>query len=181
MAALPSPGPRRDAVAAAGILAFGAAVVTGMHLVWPAPETTMAPSTADVHEVQVHLRGLEPFRIEDVSGAAIELTPGSEGTRTVRLTNPNSIAITVTHLRAVPGRARDGAHHQVVDCPSDIVKVVPMDTPVTIRAESSVQVTMTVLIAHDIPTACTDVTFRPAYSGRTDRMTISATLRPPPA
>lgn len=159
---MPDLGPRTHAAVAAGILVAGTAVVTAMRLLWPAPDQTAAAYTD-----QTDLRVLEPFGIDDVTGGPVDLVPGAEGSRTVRLTNPNRTPITVTDLEAVLGPAVDGAHNRVAACPADVVTVVPVDTSVVIPPGTSVEVAMVLRMAYDVPAACADAVFSLTYSGRT--------------
>lgn len=160
-------GPRMEVAVAMTILAVGAAVVAAMHLTWPEPE---APAMAyAVSGGEAGVAELQTFEINDISGAAVELTPGSEGVRLVRLTNPNSVEIVVLTLQAVPGQPLDEAHNRVSDCPTGVLTVVPMPDPVAIPPAGSVEVEMVVQIAHDVPAACEDLVFPLTYSGRAAR------------
>ncbi|GGP50948.1 hypothetical protein [Saccharothrix coeruleofusca] len=160
-------GPRMEVAVALTILGVGAAVVAAMHLTWPEPEL---PSMAyAVSGGEAGVADLKPFEINDISGGAVELTPGSEGARKVRLSNPNSVDIMVLTLQAVPGQPVDAAHNRVPDCPSGVLTVAPMAQPVIIPPAGSVEVEMVVRIAHDVPDACEDLVFPLTYSGRAAR------------
>ncbi|MGM1062722.1 hypothetical protein [Saccharothrix sp. Mg75] len=160
-------GPRMEAAVAATILGAGAVVVASMHLTWPEPEL---PAMAySVSGAEAGVADLEPFGIDDVSGAPVELTPGSEGARLVRLSNPNSVDIVVLTLQALPGQPLDAAHNRVPDCPSGVLTVVPMGEPVTIPPAGEVEVEMVVQISHDVPVACQDLVFPLTYTGRAAR------------
>lgn len=162
-----SMGPRMEVAVASTILAVGAAVVVAMHLTWPEPEL---PAMAySVRNAEAGVADLEPFGINDISGAPVELTPGSEGARLVRLSNPNDVDIVVLTLQAEPGQPLDEAHNRVPECPSAVLSVVPMAEPVTIPPAGSVDVEMVVRIAHDVPAACQDLVFPLTYSGRAAR------------
>ncbi len=158
-------GPRMEVAVAMTILGVGAAVVTAMHLTWPEPELPAMAYSVSGGEVT----DLRAFEINDISGAAVELTPGSEGARLVRLSNPNTVDIVVLTLEAEPGQPLDAARNRVPDCPADVLTVVPMAEPVTIPPSGSVDVEMVVHIAHDVPAACTDLVFPLTYSGRAAR------------
>ncbi|QQQ74749.1 hypothetical protein IOD16_26920 [Saccharothrix sp. 6-C] len=158
-------GPRMEVAVAMTILGVGAAVVTAMHLTWPEPELPAMAYSISGGEVSE----LEPFGITDISGGAVELTPGSEGARTVRLSNPNNVEIVVLTLEAQPGQPLDAAHNRVPGCPSAVLSVAPMAEPVTIPPAGAVDVAMVVRIAHDVPNACTDLVFPLTYSGRAAR------------
>jgi hypothetical protein len=160
-------GPRMEVAVAMTILAVGAAVVAAMHLTWPEPETPAMAYAVSGGEAGV--AELQTFEINDISGGAVELTPGSEGVRLVRLTNPNSVEIVVLTLQAVPGQPLDEAHNRVSDCPTGVLTVVPMPDPVAIPPAGSVEVEMVVQIAHDVPAACKDLVFPLTYSGRAAR------------
>ncbi|WP_246019184.1 hypothetical protein [Saccharothrix australiensis] len=149
------------------ILGVGAAVVAAMHLTWPEPEL---PAMAyAVSNGEAGVADLQPFGIDDVSGGPVELAPGSEGSRLVRLSNPNSVDIVVLTLQAVPGQPLDAAHNRVPGCPAGVLTVVPMAEPVTIPPSGAVEVEMVVQIAHDVPDACQDSVFPLTYSGRAAR------------
>ncbi|MEU5694430.1 hypothetical protein [Actinosynnema sp. NPDC020468] len=149
------------------ILGVGAAVVAAMHLTWPEPEV---PAMAySISNGESGVGDLKPFEINDISGAPVELTPGSEGARKVRLSNPNSVGIIVITLQAVPGRPLDEAHNQVEGCPSGVLTVSPMAAPVEIPPDGAVEVDMVVQIAADVPAACKDLVFPLTYSGRATR------------
>ncbi|GAA3462224.1 hypothetical protein ACFFSW_13635 [Saccharothrix longispora] len=157
-------GPRMEAAVAATILGVGAAVVAAMHLTWPEPEL---PAMAySVSGAEAGVADLQPFEIDDISGAPVELTPGSEGARLVRLSNPNGVDIVVLTLQAQPGLPLDEARNHVPECPSGVLTVVPMGEPVTIPPAGAVEVEMVVQIAHDVPDACRDLVFPLTYSGR---------------
>ncbi|MEU4763263.1 hypothetical protein AB0H12_08400 [Actinosynnema sp. NPDC023794] len=158
-------GPRMEVAVAMTILGVGAAVVAAMHLTWPEPELPAMAYSVSAGEVS----DLEPFEINDVSGGAVELTPGSEGFRLVRLSNPNTVDIVVLTLEAEPGQPLDAARNRVPDCPSAVLTVVPMAEPVTIPPAGEVEVEMVVRIAHDVPSACKDLVFPLTYSGRAAR------------
>ncbi|MFC6089172.1 hypothetical protein [Saccharothrix lopnurensis] len=160
-------GPRMEIAVASTILGVGAAVVAAMHLTWPEPDL---PAMAySVSNAEAGVAGLESFGIDDVSGAAVELTPGGEGARLVRLSNPNTVDIVVLSLEAEPGQPLDEAQNRVPGCPSGVLTVVPMPEPVLIPPAGSVDVEMVVQIAHDVPDACTDLVFPLTYSGRAAR------------
>lgn len=160
-------GPRMEVAVASTILAVGAAVVAAMHLAWPEPKL---PAMAySVSNGESGVTDLKSFEINDISGAAVELTPGSEGYRLVRLTNPNSVGIVIETLSAVPGQPQDAAHRRVTDCPAGVLTVVPIAEPVLIEPGGSVEVQMVVQVAHDVPSACKDLVFPLTYSGRASR------------
>ncbi|MFI9011625.1 hypothetical protein ACIGNX_30755 [Actinosynnema sp. NPDC053489] len=159
-------GPRAEVAVAMTILGVGAAVVAAMHLTWPEPELPAMAYSVSGGEVTE----LQSFEITDVSGGAVELTPGSEGARRVRLSNPNGVEIVVLTLEAQPGQPLDAAQNRVPGCPSSVLTVVPMAEPVTIPPSGSVEVDMVVQIAHDVPSACTDLVFPLTYSGRAARV-----------
>ncbi|MBW4719858.1 hypothetical protein [Saccharothrix obliqua] len=160
-------GPRMEVAVAMTILGVGAAVVAAMHLTWPEPQ--LPPMAYAVSNGEAGVADLEPFVIDDISGAPVELTPGAEGARLVRLSNPNHVDIVVITLQAVPGQPQDAAHNRVPDCPSGVLTVVPMERPVTIPPEGSVEVEMVVRISPDVPDACQDSVFPLTYSGRATR------------
>ena len=160
-------GPRLEAAVAMTILGAGAAVVAAMHLTWPEPELPAMAYSISGGEAGV--ADLQPFGINDVSGAAVELTPGSEGFRLVRLSNPNDVDIVVLTLEAEPGQPLDAAHNRVPECPSGVLTVAPMPEPVLIPPAGSVEVEMVVRIAHDVPAVCEDAVFPLTYSGRAAR------------
>ncbi|MFE2753215.1 hypothetical protein ACFXGA_14590 [Actinosynnema sp. NPDC059335] len=159
-------GPRMEVAVAMTILGVGAAVVAAMHLTWPEPELPAMAYAVSGGEVS----DLQSFEINDVSGGAVELTPGSEGARLVRLSNPNSVEIVVLTLQAQPGEPLDEAGNPVPGCPAGVLAVAPMAEPVTIPPAGSVDVEMVVRIAHDVPDACTDLVFPLTYSGRAARV-----------
>jgi hypothetical protein len=160
-------GPRMEIAVATTILGVGAAVVAAMHLTWPEPQLPAMAYSVSAGEVGVS--DLKPFAIDDVSGAAVELTPGSEGVRKVRLSNPNSVDIIVVKLSALPGTPVDSARNKVDGCPSGLLSVAPMDTPVLIPPAGEVQVEMVVRVAHDVPVDCKDLVFPLTYSGHATR------------
>jgi len=160
-------GPRMEVAVASTILAVGAAVVAAMHLVWPEPELPVMAYSVSNGESGV--ADLKPFEINDISGAAVELTPGSEGYRLVRLSNPNGVGIVVETLSAVPGQPQDDARRRVEDCPAGVLTVVPIAEPVAIEPGGSAEVKMVVQVAHDVPAACKDLVFPLTYSGRASR------------
>ncbi|MFD1148461.1 hypothetical protein [Saccharothrix hoggarensis] len=160
-------GPRMEVAVAMTILGVGAAVVAAMHLTWPEPDYPAMAYSVSGGEAGV--ADIEPFGIDDISGGAVELTPGSEGARLVRLSNPNTVDIVVLTLQAVPGQPLDEAQNRVPECPSGVLTVEPMPEPVTIPPAGSVDVEMVVQIAHDVPDACKDLVFPLTYSGRAAR------------
>jgi hypothetical protein len=160
-------GPRMEVAVAMTILGVGAAVVAAMHLTWPEPELPAMAYAVSGGEAGVS--DLKPFEINDISGGAVELTPGGEGFRLVRLSNPNSVDIVVLTLQAVPGQPLDETHNRVPDCPTGVLTVVPMPEPVAIPPAGSVEVEMVVQIAHDVPDVCKDLVFPLTYSGRATR------------
>ncbi|ACU39281.1 hypothetical protein KCV87_28135 [Actinosynnema pretiosum subsp. pretiosum] len=160
-------GPRGEVAVALSILGAGAAVVVSMHLTWPEPEVPVVSYSISGGEAGV--ADLKPFEIDDVSGASVELTPGAQGSRTVRLSNPNDVDIMVMSLQAEPGDPVDEGRNPVDGCGSDVLTVDPMDQPVIIPPEGSVDVAMVVRIAGDIPPACQDLVFPLTYSGRATR------------
>ena len=102
----------------ATILAVGAAVVATMHLTWPEPRT---PAVA--YAMSNGGSGgadLKPFEINDISGAPVDLRPGTNGSRTVKLSNPNGVDIIVMSLSAVPGQPVDAKHNRVPGCPAGV-------------------------------------------------------------
>jgi hypothetical protein len=157
-------GPRLEIAVSLTILMVGAAVVAAMHLTWPEPRL---PAMAySVSSGESDIQQLKPFEINDISGAAVELTPGAEGTRKVRLSNPNSVDIIVESLSAVPGQPLDATQNRVKDCPAGVLTVVPLEDLVEIPAGGAVEVTMKVKVAEDVPAACSDLVFPLTYSGR---------------
>ncbi|MET1072823.1 MAG: hypothetical protein ABWY11_09290 [Umezawaea sp.] len=160
-------GPRMEIAVATTILGVGAAVVAAMHLTWPDPQTPTMTYAISAGEAGVS--GLKPFEINDVSGGAVELTPGSEGARQVRLSNPNDVDIIVVNLDAVPGQPVDSGHNKVPGCPSGVLTVSPMDTPVAIPPAGEVEVEMVVQVSTDVPEACKDLVFPLTYSGHATR------------
>ena len=131
-------GPRLEIAVSLTILMVGAAVVIAMHLTWPEPQL---PAMAyAVSNGEPGIADLESFEINDISGAAVELHPGTEGSRLVRLSNPNSVDIIVVTLSAVPGQPLDAARRRVPECPSGVLTVVPMAKPVAIPPGGSVEV-----------------------------------------
>ena len=159
-------GPRAEAAVAMTILGVGAAVVAAMHLTWPEPELPAMAYSVSGGEVTE----LQAFEINDISGGAVELTPGSEGARLVRLSNPNAVDIVVLTLEAEPGQPLDATRTAVPDCPAAVLSVAPMAEPVTIPPAGSVEVEMVVRIAPDVPSACSDLVFPLTYSGRAARV-----------
>ncbi len=156
-------GPRMEVAVATTILGVGAAVVAAMHLTWPEPQLPAMAYSVSAGEAGVS--DLKPFEIDDVSGAAVELTPGSEGVRQVRLTNPNSVDIIVVKLSALPGVPVDSERNEVEGCPPGLLSVAPMDTPVVIPPSGEVEVEMVVRISYDVPAECKDLVFPLTYSG----------------
>lgn len=157
-------GPRLEIAVSLTILMVGAAVVAAMHLTWPEPQR---PAMAySVSSGESDIQQLKPFEINDISGAAVELTPGAEGTRKVRLSNPNPVDIIVESLSAVPGQPLDATQQRVQDCPAGVLTVVPLKDIVEIPAGGAVEVTMKVQVAEDVPAACSDLVFPLTYSGR---------------
>lgn len=157
-------GPRLEIAVSLTILMVGAAVVAAMHLTWPDPEI---PAMAySVSSGESGMQQLKPFEINDISGAPVELTPGAEGRRTVRLSNPNSVDIIVESLSAVPGQPLDATQQRVVDCPAGVLSVVPLKDIVAIPAGGAVEVVMKVQVAKDVPPACAELVFPLTYSGR---------------
>ncbi|MEO6087637.1 MAG: hypothetical protein ABIQ18_31455 [Umezawaea sp.] len=149
------------------ILGVGAAVVAAMHLTWPEPQ--MPAMAYSVSSGEGGVSDLKPFEINDVSGGAVELTPGTEGVRHVRLSNPNGVDIIVVNLSAVPGQPVDSARNKVEGCPSGLLSVVPMDTPVLIPPAGEVEVEMVVQVSSDVPAVCKDLVFPLTYSGHATR------------
>ncbi|HEX6339467.1 hypothetical protein [Umezawaea sp.] len=160
-------GPRMEVAVATTILGVGAAVVAAMHLTWPDPELPAMAYSVSAGEAGVS--DLKPFEIDDVSGAAVELTPGTEGVRQVRLSNPNAVDIIVVKLSAIPGQPVDSAKNKVEGCPSGLLSVAAMDTPVLIPPAGEVEVEMVVQVAHDVPASCKDLVFPLTYSGHATR------------
>jgi hypothetical protein len=160
-------GPRMEVAVATTILGVGAAVVAAMHLTWPEPE--MPAMAYSVSSGEGGVSDLKPFEINDVSGGAVELTPGTEGVRQVRLSNPNSVDIIVVNLSAVPGQPVDSARNKVEGCPSGLLSVVPMETPVLIPPAGEVEVEMVVQVSSDVPAVCKDLVFPLTYSGHAAR------------
>ncbi|HEV7908721.1 MAG TPA: hypothetical protein VGP03_11290 [Pseudonocardiaceae bacterium] len=157
-------GPRSEVAVSLTILAVGAAVVVTMHLTWPEPRTPVvayAMSNGGSGSAD-----LKPFEINDVSGAPVDLRPGTNGSRTVKLSNPNGVDIIVMSLSAVPGQPVDTKHNRVSGCPAGVLTVTPMTTPVAIAASADVEVKMTVHVASDVPASCKDSVFPLTYSGR---------------
>jgi hypothetical protein len=160
-------GPRMEVAVASTILGVGAVVVAAMHLTWPEPHLPAMAYAVSGGEAGVS--DLKPFEINDISQGTVELTPGSEGVRRVRLTNPNGVDIIVRSLSAVAGQPLDSAHRHVSECPSGVLTVVPMAKPVMIPPAGSVEVEMVVQVAHDVPKACENLVFPLTYSGQTMR------------
>ncbi|WP_112276892.1 hypothetical protein [Lentzea terrae] len=157
-------GPRLEIAVSLTILMIGAAVVAAMHLTWPAPES---PAMAySVSSGESGMQQLKPFEINDISGAAVELRPGAEGERKVRLSNPNSVDIIVESLSAVPGQPLDATQQRVKECPAGVLTVVPLKDVVEIPAGGAVEVVMKVQVAQDVPDACAELVFPLTYSGR---------------
>ncbi|MDX8035544.1 hypothetical protein SK803_35510 [Lentzea sp. BCCO 10_0856] len=157
-------GPRLEIAVSLTILMVGAAVVAAMHLTWPKPHL---PAMAySVSSGESDMQQLKPFEINDISGAAVELTPGAEGERTVRLSNPNPVDIIVESLSAVPGQPLDATQQRVAACPAGVLTVVPLTDIVEIPAGGAVEVTMKVQVATDVPSACAELVFPLTYSGR---------------
>jgi hypothetical protein len=156
-----------EVAVATTILGVGAAVVAAMHLAWPEPRSPAMAYSVSAGEGGVS--DLKPFEINDVSGGAVELTPGTEGVRRVRLSNPNSVDIIVVKLSAVPGQPVDAAHNKVDGCPSGLLSVASMDTPALIPPAGEIEVEMVVRVSDDVPTACKDLVFPLTYSGHATR------------
>lgn len=157
-------GPRLEIAVSLTILMVGAAVVAAMHLTWPDPQ---APAMAySVSSGGSDMQQLKPFEINDISGAAVELRPGAEGERKVRLSNPNSVDIIVESLSAVPGQPLDATQQRVEGCPAGVLTVVPLTDVVEIPAGGAVEVTMKVQVAEDVPNECAELVFPLTYSGR---------------
>ncbi|GAB2806470.1 hypothetical protein GCM10027200_02760 [Lentzea nigeriaca] len=146
------------------ILMLGAAVVAAMHLTWPKP--TSPAMAYSVSSGESGMQQLKPFEINDISGAAVELTPGAVGERKVRLSNPNSVDIIVESLSAVPGQPLDATQQRVEGCPAGVLTVVPLKEVVEIPAGGAVEVAMKVQVAKDVPAACSELVFPLTYSGR---------------
>jgi hypothetical protein len=160
-------GPRLEIAVSLTILMVGAAVVAAMHLTWPEPQL---PAMAySVSSGESGISDLKPFEINDISGAAVELRPGAEGSRRVRLSNPNSVDIIVKQLSAVPGQPVDEAQQRVLECPPGVLTVEPMTSPMLITQGGSVEVEMVVRVAEDVPLECTDLVFPLTYSGQAMR------------
>jgi hypothetical protein len=160
-------GPRMEVAVATTILGVGAVVVAAMHLAWPDPQLPAMAYSVSAGEGGVS--DLKPFEIDDVSGGAVELTPGTEGVRQVRLSNPNGVDIIVVKLSAVPGQPVDSGHNKVEGCPSGLLSVAPMDTPVLIPPAGEIQVQMVVRVSDDVPSVCKDLVFPLTYSGHATR------------
>lgn len=158
-------GPRLEIAVSLTILMVGAAVVAAMHLTWPEPQLPAMAYSVSSGDSGLAAK-LKPFEINDISGAAVELRPGSEGHRLVRLSNPNSVDIIVTQLNAVPGQPVDEAQNRVTDCPAGVLTVESINNPLLIGHGGSVEVKMIVRIAKDIPAACLDAVFPLTYSGQ---------------
>jgi hypothetical protein len=157
-------GPRLEIAVSLTILMVGAAVVAAMHLTWP--EQQLPAMAYSVSSGESGMQQLKPFEINDISGAPVELTPGTEGKRTVRLSNPNPVDIIVESLSAVPGQPLDGTQQRVPDCPAGVLTVVPLTDIVEIPAGGAVEVVMKVQVAADVPAACAELVFPLTYSGR---------------
>ncbi|HEX7308239.1 hypothetical protein [Lentzea sp.] len=97
------------------------------------------------------------FTIADV-GAATGLAPGGTVTRTVRVTNPNNQAISVTRLDTSVGRPSP-------NCPANAVTVEALAAPVLIAKNSHADVALAVRMAASAPDACKNLTFPLTYSG----------------
>lgn len=157
-------GPRLEIAVSLTILMVGAAVVAAMHLTWPDPKT---PAMAySVSSGESGMQKLKPFEINDISGAAVELKPGAEGERKVRLSNPNPVDIIVESLSAIPGQPLDATQQRVEGCPSGVLTVVPLKDIVEIPAGGAVEVVMKVQVAKEVPDACAELVFPLTYSGR---------------
>ncbi|SDG90012.1 hypothetical protein SAMN05216553_11320 [Lentzea fradiae] len=157
-------GPRLEIAVSLTILMVGAAVVAAMHLTWPEPRL---PAMAySVSSGESGMQQLKPFEINDISGAPVELLPGAEGERTVRLSNPNPVAIIIESLSAVPGQPLDATQQRVEECPAGVLTVVPLTDVVEIPAGGAVEVTMQVQVAEDVPAECAELVFPLTYSGR---------------
>ncbi|SEQ43290.1 hypothetical protein SAMN05216188_10321 [Lentzea xinjiangensis] len=157
-------GPRLEIAVSLTILMVGAAVVAAMHLTWPEPQL---PAMAySVSSGDSGAQQLKPFEINDISGAAVELKPGAEGKREVRLSNPNPVAIIVESLSAVPGQPLDATGQRVAGCPAGVLTVVPLMDIVEIPAGGAVEVVMKVQVAADVPAECAELVFPLTYSGR---------------
>lgn len=157
-------GPRLEIAVSLTILMVGAAVVAAMHLTWPEPQL---PAMAySVSSGESGMQELKPFEINDISGAAVELKPGAEGERKVRLSNPNPVDIIVESLSAVPGQPLDATQQRVDGCPAGVLTVVPLEDIVAIPAGGAVEVVMKVQVAADVPAACAELVFPLTYSGR---------------
>ncbi|MFI6102422.1 hypothetical protein ACIA8G_43305 [Lentzea sp. NPDC051213] len=157
-------GPRLEIAVSLTILMVGAAVVAAMHLTWP--EQRLPAMAYSVSSGESDIQQLKPFEINDISGAAVELTPGAEGERKVRLSNPNPVDIIVESLSAVPGQPLDATQKRVAGCPAGVLSVVPLKDIVEIPAGGAVEVVMKVQVAVDVPAACSDLVFPLTYSGR---------------
>ena len=156
-------GPRLEIAVSLTILMLGAAVVAAMHLTWPKPELPAMAYSVSSGESGMQLK---PFEINDISGAPVELTPGAEGERKVRLSNPNPVDIIVESLSAVPGQPLDATQQRVAGCPAGVLSVVPITNIVEIPAGGAVEVTMKVQVSADVPAACAELVFPLTYSGR---------------
>ncbi|WP_086663957.1 hypothetical protein [Lentzea kentuckyensis] len=156
-------GPRLEIAVSLTILMLGAAVVAAMHLTWPKPELPAMAYSVSSGESGMQLK---PFEINDISGAPVELTPGAEGERKVRLSNPNPVDIIVESLSAVPGQPLDATQQRVAGCPAGVLSVVPLTNIVEIPAGGAVEVTMKVQVSTDVPAACAELVFPLTYSGR---------------
>jgi len=160
-------GPRMEVAVATTILGIGAAVVAAMHLTWPEPQLPAMAYSVSAGEGGVS--DLKPFEINDVSGGPVELTPGTEGVRQVRLSNPNSVDIIIVKLSAVPGQPVDATHNKIEGCPSGLLSVDSMDTPVIIPPAGEIEVKMVVRVSDDVPAPCKDLVFPLTYSGHATR------------
>ncbi|WP_330277470.1 helix-turn-helix domain-containing protein [Lentzea sp. NBC_00516] len=157
-------GPRLEIAVSLMILMTGLALVLAMHLTWPGPQgPSYAVSASEGGSLTFDLK---PFEINDISGAPVPLVPGAIGVRQVRLTNPNSAAIVVEALSAVPGQPIDASHQRVKGCPAGVITVEPVKDKVEIPAGGAVEVEMTVRVAEVVPPVCAGLVFPLTYSGR---------------
>jgi hypothetical protein len=91
-------------------------------------------------------------------GGGRSLYPGASQPQWVRITNPNHFDILVTSLSATAGSRATG-------CPAGNLTVVPLRTPVRVRATSYTDTALTARLSPTAPDGCKNLTFPLTYSG----------------
>jgi hypothetical protein len=117
-----------------------------------------ATSGTQPHALDAAASTPHAFTITDAPGHRTGLYPGASQPQWVRITNPNHFDILVTSLTATAGSRATG-------CPAGNLTVVPLRTPVRVRATSYTDTALTARLSPTAPDGCKNLTFPLTYSG----------------